>query len=1024
MDDRTNSFGYWLRRRRKALDLTQDALAGRVSCSGFSIRKIEADERRPSRRLAERLAVALAVPETERQAFLDAARAVHSSQHLRMEALPSAADLSPAPAQPPAAQAGADAYHPPFVGRSSEFNTLTELMAQLASGTGHTVLIEGEPGIGKSRLLDEVTSHARAHGILTLATKCYEIESATPYQPVIDLITRVLDTLPDASLRQLPPVALAELAALVPEIGERVPGLPQLSDDFPEARQARRPRSVDQLFEAWRGGRPSLLVVDDLQWADDASAQVIQFLARRAAERPVLVICTCRDEDIDSNERLARLVDSLRRERHVRHLPLARLGAADAGRLVAALAGGNPATPAMAERLFRETDGNPFFLTSILQSLGAGETALEAGPAGGPGWLPDALRAAVRVRLAHVPKAVRPVLETAAVLGRRVDFDTLLEVTRAPEAELLDALETLAKRHLLREEPEGGVYDFNHDKVREVVYRDIGGARRRLLHQAVAEALESHLDAGTHERDTVLAEHYERAQVWSKALQHLVLAGERSQSLFAMRDALHWLDRAVALAELHPDSLDAPRRHALYRLRGGARAQAGQTQGAVADIRRVVEAARAAGEREQTRDALVQLGMAYRRADAYEDATACLTEALTESLALHDERHAADTLYHLGTVAWSNGLNHEATGFHQRAVEICDRMGFAGLVAVQAHHGRGEAHYANAEAKAAVASFTRSLELARQIGDKGYESENLMMIGHACVGSRGLGDYPRALAHFEAALDIARAADLQWHLGPTLLGADHARACTGRYGEAWTGMVQTLQWLESLGQVRYQLIAHDFMGHLLLDLGMNQQALEHMERALALSQRSGIGFLRAGIEAHAAVARSRLGQTGGAPALQALLEQTRRTSERYMTLICLDALAEIALVAGDTARCRACADELLALGEAHSLREIQALGHRWRGEAALADRASAQAESELALAAAQAHAIGRVRLERDAEAALARLAKARGQREAARQHQARARTIAKDMESSLAGSGLEAATPALTSGSAPPVAPT
>ena len=143
-------------------------------------------------------------------------------------------------------------------------------------------------------------------------------------------------------------------------------------------------------------------------------------------------------------------------------------------------------------------------------------------------------------------------LETAAVLGRRFDFDTLLDVTREPEEQLLDAVEALVKRRLLREEAEGGVYDFSHDKVREVVYRDIGGARRRLLHQSVAEALERRGEGEAHERDAQLAEHYERAHVWSKALRYLVLAGERSQALFAMRDALHWLDRAVALCRVAP----------------------------------------------------------------------------------------------------------------------------------------------------------------------------------------------------------------------------------------------------------------------------------------------------------------------------------------------------------------------------------------------------------------------------------------------------------------------------------------
>ena len=1011
MQDGTHSFGYWLRRRRKALDLTQEALAQRVSCSGFSIRKIEADERRPSRGLADRLATSLGIPEEARGKFLDAARTARNVDRLRLDATPvngaarvDAAGAIPDPSLAVTVRPAVEAA--PLVGRSSEVGLLTRLVADLGAGGGQAVLIEGEAGIGKSRLLREITHHALAQNMPTLATNCYEIERATPYQPVIDLVTRALDRMTDVALRALAPVYLAELAVLVPELCERLPGLPTLSNDFPEARQARLPRAVDHILEAWRGGRPSILMVDDIQWADDASAQVLQYLARKAAQRPVLVIYAYRDEEFDNDERLARLVGSLCREIDVRRMPLARLALADTERLVALLADARLDATNLAVRLHRETEGNPFFLMSILQSLREGETRLESRVSGATGLLPDALRAAVRVRLAHVSPEIRPLLQTAAVLGRRFDFDTLLEATRVSEPRLLQALDALVRRRLLSEEPEGGVYDFSHDKVREVVYRDIGGARRRLLHRSVAEALERSDASETHERYAQLAEHYERAQVWSKALHYLILAGRQAQALFAMRDALSWLDRAVALSDAHPRSVDQVQRFALYEQRGAARAQAGQTQGAVADLSRVVTMARALGEPGRIRDALVRLGMAFRRADAYDEAIACLGEALAESRAMNDERHVADTLYHLGTVAWSNGQNDRATEFHQQAVEICERAGFADLVAVQAHHGRGEAHFANAEPAMAIDCYTRSLELARGIGDRSYESENLMMIGYACIGTKGLGDYPRAMENFEAALSIARAADLQWHIGPSLLGIEHVRACTGQYGSALAGMRKALQWLESLGQVRYQLIAHNFIGHLLLDLGRNQLALEQLERGLALGRSTGILFWRAAIEAQVAAAQSRLGQHNVAPALQATLERTRRTAERYLMVRCLDRLAEITLAAGDARRCQAYADELLAVAEANSLRELEASARHWRGEAWLAQRSYAQAQADLSRAAALARDIGRISIEMDAEAALARLFEAQGQGDAAQRHVGRARALEQAIERSLESFGL------------------
>jgi tetratricopeptide (TPR) repeat protein len=972
VNERTHSFGYWLRRRRKALDLTQEELARAVSCSRFAIRKIEADERRPSRRLAERLAERLAIAAQERDAFLESARAQRAVGRLVVDRQP-----VEAPRTPLESDAG------PLVGRTSEFGLLVGLLAHLTGGSGHVVLIEGEPGIGKSRLMQELAAYAHVRSLHTLATRCYEIERAMPYQPVIDLVTQAVELAPAQTLQGLAPVSLAEIAALVPSVAERV-AVPRLSADFPEARRARLFRAIAQLFEALAGGRQLVVIVDDVQWADDASAQFLHFLARQAASQPLLLLCAYRDEALETDEQLAMLVASLRRERHARHMPLARLPLADAQALL-----GGFGDAELAARLHRETDGNPFFFTSMLHALRAGE--IFPGETGELP-LPDALRASVRARLANVPPEARNTLDVAAVLGRQFDFDTLLAVAREPEERLLQALETLVKRRLLREDAEG-FYDFTHDKVREVAYREIGAARRMLLHRSVAEALEPGGEGEAH-----LAEHYERGHAWAKALHYMVLAGERSQKLFAMRDALHWLARAVSLAEAHPEALQQHSLVDLYENRGAARAQAGQTEGAVTDIRRVIDAARARGDRAKTRDGLIRLGMTYRRADDYEQATACLNEALAECRAMNDERRAADTLYHLGTVMWSDCRNREAIDFHEQAVAICERLGLTDLAAVQAYHGRGEAHFSDLEPAAAIACYERSIELARGLGDKSYESENLMMVAYAYTGEMGLGNYGKAETMFRAALDIAQRADLQWHMGPTLLGLDHVRACTGRYGQAWAGMTKTLRWLESTRQTRYQLIAMDLMGHLLLDLGLHERAVELSERALTLTREARITFWRPRIEANLAIASIRLGRLDVGPLLEEAMHRTRENREGTQLARCLGGLAELALARGDADACLRFSDELLSLAHRGGLRELEARALRWRGEALAAKGDPQAAKHMLSMAAATAEELGRVRLSLDAGQTLHRIDPQGGHGETADRLAARIRDSVADTE--------------------------
>lgn len=954
MGEPRDSFGYWLRRRRKALDLTQEGLGRRVACSRHAIRKIEADERRPSRRLAERLADQLAVGADERDAFLVAARGRRDTGH-------SDPDRRPVP---PSGTRSADTD--PFVGRDSEYGSLLGLLARLTEGTGHAVLVEGEPGIGKSRLIQELSRYTRSHGLRTLSTRCYEIERAMAYEPVIDLVTQALDLAPDSVLHQLAPVSLAEIGALAPVVAQRV-DVPALSGDFPEARQTRRFHAIGELLDTLAAGRQLVVMVDDVQWADDVSTRFLHYLARWAARRPLLVLLAYRDEETASDEQLAGLIESLLREPHVRHMPLARLTLADTEALVQGDSG-------LAARLHRETEGHPFFLASMLHALQAGEIApTETGALP----LPEAVRASVRARLAHVSPEARPTLDLVAMLGRRFDFETLLAVSSEPEETLLRALETLLGRRLLRED-DSGWYDFSHDKVREVAYKEIVAARRTRLHRAVAEALERAGVGEKSERDATLAEHYERGRVRDKALHHMLRAAERSQRLFALRDALHWLDRAVAVAEAHPEALDGRDPADLYDRRGGVRAQAGQVEGAAADIRHVIKAANDRGDRARARDALIQLGMTYRRADDHPRATECLTQALAECRAMNDEHQAADTLYHLGTVAWSDGRNHEAIGFHEEAVAVCERLGLTDLVAVQAWHGRGEAHFANLEPRAAIDCYERSIELARGIGDKSYESENLMMVAYAHLGTMGLGDYATAAMKFEGALEIAERADLQWHRGPILIGRDHARACSGRYGEAYEGMTQTIEWLESVHQTRYLLMAHDLLGELLIDIGQHRLVETHLDRALALADASNVAFWRARIMADRVIARLRLGHLDAVDDLEEVTAHCRANSERYQLTRCLEALAEHALARGDTDACLRHARELLALAESCGLRELNAVARRWCGEALIACEDTRAAAEELDNASVTAHETGRVRLICDIERARERLGEGDG----------------------------------------------
>ena len=398
--------------------------------------------------------------------------------------------------------------------------------------------------------------------------------------------------------------------------------------------------------------------------------------------------------------------------------------------------------------------------------------------------------------------------------------------------------------------------------------------------------------------------------------------------------------------------------------------------------------------------------MAYRRGDAYERAAACLNQALDASRAMKDERHAADTLYHLGTVAWSDGRNAQAIEYHQEAVDICERLGLEDLVAVQAYHGRGEAYFADARPDEAIRCFERSAELARHISDKSYEAENLMMIGWCFCGWMGFGDYRKTLEYCDTALTIATAADLEWHIGPMRICQDMARACTGSYREAWMGMNDTLQRVESLKMFRYQLKACNMIGQLLLDLNLGSKAAEFFEKGLRIADQIQTAYWRPRLEANLAIARIRSGQLDVAFDLERMLAVTERNREHWHTLRCLEALAELCAARGEFDACEHYADRLLGLATAGAMRECTAQAQRWRGEAYRGRKAYAQAVDALQQAAVLAADVGRVRLQWDIELGLARLYREQNLSNPSQRHEEAAKLLAERINLDLKESEL------------------
>jgi tetratricopeptide (TPR) repeat protein len=355
--------------------------------------------------------------------------------------------------------------------------------------------------------------------------------------------------------------------------------------------------------------------------------------------------------------------------------------------------------------------------------------------------------------------------------------------------------------------------------------------------------------------------------------------------------------------------------------RGEVHALAGDFEAAAADICFALQSAQRAKDLAAQRTLLTSLGMVYRRGDDYEQALVLLNQAVEAARASGDQRALADSLYHLGSVYWSQGENKQTAPAHQEALEICRSLDLYDLVAVQATHGRAEAYLTDGRPDLALPLFEESLHLSRQVGDRSYEAENLQMISTVNRGPEGAADYQAVRKAAEEALEIFRAANLGWHIVPTLDCLSAAHRGLGHYQRAFSLSHEAAQAAEDIGVPRFLSFVFHQLATLYLDLGLLAQAEDYFQRALSASEEAGSAFFLPIIQAGLSVARLRQGDLSVGTFLEQALAPALERGQNQQAAGCLEGLAELTIARGESKKAVECTDRLLSLAERGGMRE-------------------------------------------------------------------------------------------------------
>ncbi len=451
----------------------------------------------------------------------------------------------------------------PLVGRRSQWMQVQAAWRRAVGGEAHLLLLGGEPGIGKTRLAEELLTWAAQQGLSTARTRAYAAEGRLSYGPVADWLR-------SAALRhalgRLDAVWLGEVARLLPELLSERPDLPHAA---PLSEHWQRQRLFQALARAvLAADQPLLLLLDDLQWCDQDTLEWLHYLLRFDHRARLLVVGTARLDEVGGQHPLATLLTDLRGARLVTEIALEPLDAAETAQL-----GGHVAGRALdrdeARHLYRETEGNPLF---VVETARAGLAAV-AGPAaeGRPSAveqrsapaarppapdlhrLPPTVHAVIAARLAKLSEPARELAGLAATIGRAFTLEVLAHAHDGDENGLIRGLDELWRRRLVRDHGTSA-YDFAHDKIREVAYAEATATRRRFLHRRVAQALE-HVCAP--ELDPVSAQvaaHYEHAGLPDQAVAYYQRAAAVAQRVYANQEAIDLLKKGLVLLESLPTS--------------------------------------------------------------------------------------------------------------------------------------------------------------------------------------------------------------------------------------------------------------------------------------------------------------------------------------------------------------------------------------------------------------------------------------------------------------------------------------
>ncbi|MCP4542136.1 MAG: AAA family ATPase [Chloroflexi bacterium] len=735
-----------------------------------------------------------------------------------------------------------------FVGRDAEMVVLQELWQQAQSTEGKLVLVSGEAGVGKTRLLEEFVVQAGLEGARVARGQCVEGAGIAyrPWREVLRVLIRYVEGVDPSQRADLDIGRVgAVLATLFPELWERdyMTDIAPPAELEPQAAQQRLNNAIAQMLQAAARLRPTVVVVEDAHWADEATLALLNFLALIPGQSGLLVCVTYRPKDIGPDHPLIALAGD-----RVQRIPIQHLSPDATIDLVSSMLGLEELSALLTERVSQITEGNAFFVQELIRSLAKDGVVLQRTVTG---WhvnhtalqetrLPESIRQVVWNRLEHLAVETRQVLQWAAVVGQ-VFWDGVVEeigpVARAQvQAALAEGVEQelILKRDTLTFKREQE-YIFVSPTVRETSYQNISLQERQKAHGRVARWLIAHSGDKDGEHLGLIADHLEGAGEIEQAVIYLHQAGEQAAVQFANVEAIAYFGRALDLVP--PD--DLVKRYDLLLAREkvchlhGIRETEAQD---VAELQKLAEALDDDGRR--TEAALRRARHAEAITD-YPATIAALQEVIALAQATRDVYNEAMGYQRWGEVLWNKG-DYEAGRLQLEQALILARSVGAREIEAGSLNNIGITFWFQGDYAQAGDHFEHALHIYREIGDLKEESKVLNNLG---IVSSSLGDYASARTYFDQALRISRDIGDRRADCTALNNVGHGLYCQGAYAQAKEYLTEGLRISQDIGDRVMQGYLLMTLGRVLIGLECFAEATDTYQQASSLRKELGQSHL-------------------------------------------------------------------------------------------------------------------------------------------------------------------------------------